>query len=366
MALLATTHLHVIASPLSSLTSGVLAPRLQKFQQGYFVKPKAAVVVGKTRTLVCLAKVNPLSETEFSNRKVSLAIPKSKRLSQKVLALLDEIGMNIQWNTPDEGIEKRWGLVVRKLRDDDIPSYVQKYGDCGIVGENVIQEFDVKALLEAFERPLWTDLESQFVFDFGACRMWLQVPESSPIQTLRDLNGLDICTSYPVILEKVLKKEGVSANCLVVSGSVESFVKSGEASACLDIIETGSTMKANKLKELKTVMHSNVVLISNRKHFKENPSKEKTLESFVFFLSGVRNAKGNKLIKFHIDQEQMELVSQILPGLESPSVLSLAQNSYKVSVEVVAHESQVNVALHQLKQMGATNILVLPVQMIWY
>src|ERR1700741_3017490 len=185
---------------------------------------------------------------QYSMKKLKIAIQKSGRLSENSLKLLKECGIEF-----DNGLNKlkaesnNFPLEVFFLRDDDIPQYVEDgVADIGIVGENVVLEKNREVKIT--ER-----------LGFGKCRLSLALPKEKKYRNSRDLRGLRIATSYPVILSKFLKKKKITAEIHEISGSVEIATGIGLADAICDLVSSGSTLFTNGLKETEVILNSEAV-----------------------------------------------------------------------------------------------------------
>lgn len=280
---------------------------------------------------------------------LKLAIQKKGRLSEKSIELINECAISFP-NSTGKLVATCYNfpLEILFLRDDDIPDYVQDgVADIGIVGENVLVESDKK-------------VDEVLKMEFGKCRLSLAVPRSFNYQTIQDLHGKSIATSYPKILQQYLDKHQINADIHVISGSVEIAPSIGLADAICDIVSTGSTLLSNGLKEVEQIFHSEAILIANK-----NLSKEKQiiLNDFLFRLNAVKKAKKNKYILLNVPNSNIEKVVRILPGIKSPTILPLAQEGWS-SLHSVIPEKDFWQIIQQLKDAGAEGILVMPIEQI--
>ena len=278
-----------------------------------------------------------------------LAIQKKGRLADKSLELLKAAGIRID-NYSQQLLVKaqNFDLELLFIRDDDIPEYVQDgVADIGIVGENVILESGKK--LDEIEK-----------LGFGKCRMSLAVPKHNSFESIKDLEGKSIATSYPKILEDYLNKNDVKANIHFISGSVEITPNINMAEAIFDIVSTGSTLISNGLKEVETVLKSEAVLIST-KNLSE--AKQKMLEQILFRIRAVNQAKNNKYILLNAPNDSLEEITRMLPGVKSPTIMPLAIEGWS-SIHTVISEDDFWRKIENLKKAGAQGILVLPIEKI--
>jgi ATP phosphoribosyltransferase len=184
--------------------------------------------------------------------RIKIAIQKTGRLNQASMDFLASRGLEFLPNGHSLVQEcKNFDLDVLFLRDDDIPEYVSRgVANFGIVGQNVLLE---KRMVAEVIRNL----------DFGRCRLAIAVPEGSAIKTPRDLEGERIATTYPRLLKDYLKRTGIDAAIIPISGSVEITPELNLADSICDIVQTGNTLRAHKLVPLVTILESQAVLISS-------------------------------------------------------------------------------------------------------
>lgn len=278
---------------------------------------------------------------------LKIAIQKSGRLNEKSVELLKNCGLSFE-NYKSSLISpvSNFPLEILFLRDDDIPEYVQDgIADLGIVGENVINETEVEV---AYLQML----------GFGKCSLKLAIPNKGGIETLADLNGKSIATSYPVILRKFLERNGVTADIRTISGSVEISPGLGLSDAICDLVSTGGTLKSNGLIPFADVMHSEAVLIG-RKGIEEDLL---TIE-LIQRVQSVLRAKETKYVVLNIEQKNLNAIESLLPGIKSPTVVPLAEEGW-VAVHTVIPEKDFWSKISQLKAAGAQGIVVMPIEKI--
>lgn len=288
----------------------------------------------------------------MNNNRLRIALQKSGKLSEGSIDLLNKCSFNIRPSKNHYLVQSNeMNTNFLMIRDDDIPGFVDSdASDIGIVGENGYIEYTL-------ENPQH-DLEIVSRLNFAHCRLSIAVPEESNIKTIQDLQNKTIATSYPETLCDFLIKNNIQAKILIMHGSVELAPKISIAHAICDLVSTGTTLKENSLVELETILHSEAILIGK----KSSSSEIKTrVEELIFRLQSVINAKNSKYIMLHIDKSQVEKLETILPGAESPTVLNL-HNSNKVAVHVVSKEDVFWDTIAKLKSIGASSILVLPIE----
>ncbi|WP_153660033.1 ATP phosphoribosyltransferase [Chitinophaga sp. SYP-B3965] len=280
--------------------------------------------------------------------KLRIAIQKSGRLHEDSIKLLKECGIDI-----NNGVNKlkteasNFPLEVFFLRDDDIPQYVEDgVADIGIVGENVV--------LEKSRPPLRT-VEK---LGFGKCRLAMAVPKAMQYNSIKDLDGQRIATSYPMILGDFLSKQGITAEIHEISGSVEIAPGIGLADAICDLVSSGSTLFMNGLKEVETVLKSEAILVANDKLTAE---QQQLLAKLIFRIQAVKKAKNNKYILLNAPNDKLAEIISLLPGMKSPTVLPLAEEGWS-SVHSVLNENEFWDIIESLKGAGAQGILVVPIE----
>jgi len=278
---------------------------------------------------------------------LKIAIQKSGRLNEKSVELLKNCGLSFE-NYKSSLISSvaNFPLEILFLRDDDIPEYVQDgIADLGIVGENVISETEV-------------DVAHLQKLGFGKCTLKLAVQNNSNIETIQDLEGKAIATSYPVILQKFLDKENIKADVRTISGSVEIAPGLGLSDAIFDIVSTGGTLKSNGLKPFAEVLSSEAVLIG-RKGDEDNL----LIQELIQRIQSVLRAKETKYVVLNVERKNVETIISLLPGVKSPTIVPLAEENW-VAVHTVIQERDFWEKINKLKAAGAQGIVVMPIEKI--
>lgn len=287
--------------------------------------------------------------------RLRLAIQKSGRLSTDSLDLLKACGIKIK--SPKEKLllhADNFPLDLLFVRDDDIPQLVMDgVCDLGIVGQNVLEE-------SALERGTSNSYVAERVLDFGGCRLAIAIPEERPYGGLKDLAGLRIATSYPQITKRYLAQQGVQAEVVTLSGSVEIAPRLGLADIICDLVSSGSTLEANKLRAVETIFKSTATLIRNARPL--DAAKAHILEIVLRRLDGVQKAAGTKYIMLHAPKASLAEIRKLLPGSENPTILPLASDDSKVALHAVCSEDVFWETMDALKKAGASSILVLPIE----
>jgi len=292
------------------------------------------------------------------NTRLKIAIQKSGRLTEHSLDLLSRCGLKYS-RGKDQLMcyGENMPLDLLFVRDDDIPDLVQEdVCDLGLVGLNVIEEkrlaFQARGVAPLFEQVQ--------ALDFGRCRLGIAVPDGFAWQGPASLAGRRIATTYPNILNRWLAERGVRAEVVVLSGAVEIAPRLGRADVICDLISTGSTLAANHLREVETVMQSQAVLI--RTPVPIPPEKQEWTRRLLMRIDGVEQVKGSKYIMLHVPRSALPQVARLLPGSETPTVIPLEGRGDRVAVHAVCRENVFWETLEQLKAVGASSVLVLPVE----
>lgn len=278
---------------------------------------------------------------------VRLAIQKKGRLSDKTVEMLK--GCGVKFITGSSRLSTKafnFPVEILFLRDDDIPGYVADgVADLGILGMNEIDEKDKPVDVVKY-------------LGFSKCRLSLAVKNTFDYNGLKDLAGKSIATSYPTILGKYLKEQGVDADIHEITGSVEIAPAIGLTDAICDIVSTGGTLVSNGLKEVEVIYKSEAALIANRDMSSE---KKAILEKLLMRINAVQTAKNNKYILLNIPNEKIEEVTALLPGMKSPTVLPLKEKGWS-SIHSVINEDDFWEVIEKVKEAGAEGILVCPIE----
>jgi ATP phosphoribosyltransferase len=278
---------------------------------------------------------------------LKIAIQKSGRLSENSKNLLEECGIKFSNGAGVlKTVARNFPVEVLFLRDDDIPQYVeQQVADIGILGENVV-----------FEKNKDVNIIEQL--GFATCRLSLAIPKEEKYTGPGYFMNKKIATSYPKILSDFLKKNNITAEIEEISGSVEIAPGIGLADGICDIVSSGSTLLTNGLHEVETILRSQAVIIGNKNLDNE---KTKILESLIFRIRAVKNAKENKYILLNAPESAIKKICDILPGMKSPTIVPLVEKGW-CSLHSVVKEDEFWERINQLREAGAEGILVIPIE----
>jgi ATP phosphoribosyltransferase len=291
-------------------------------------------------------------------QRIKIAIQKSGRLTDNSLDLITRCGLRYS-RGKDQLIcfGENLPLDILLVRDDDIPSLVQDdVCDLGIVGLNIIEE----KRLAFVASGLGTLFEQVMTLDFGQCRLAIAVPEEATYAGPESLRGRRIATSYPFVLGRWLAERGIAAEVVAQSGAVEIAPRLGRADLICDLVSTGSTLAANRLREVETVLESRAALI--RTPVPIAKEKSEWMERLLVRMDGVQQVNGSKYIMLHAPRSALPQIAKLLPGSEHPTILPLEGTDDKVALHAVCRENVFWETLESLKAVGASAILVLPVE----
>ena len=278
-----------------------------------------------------------------------IAIQTKGRLNEQSIELLHELGIDVD-AAKRKFLSKaaNFPIEVLYLRDDDIPQVVANgTAALGIVGLN-----------EVAERGCDVDVVTKL--GFGGCRISLAIPKADEYNGVEYFKGKRIATSYPEILEKFLREQGVTADVKVISGSVEIAPAAGIADAIFDIVSSGGTLVTNGLKEVERVFESEAVLIANKNLSAED---KELLEELLFRIESERVSRGKKYLLMNIPTASLDEAVKILPAMRSPTVMPLAVEGW-CSLHSVVDSTDLWDKVRQLKAIGAEGILVLTLDKI--
>ncbi len=269
-----------------------------------------------------------------------IGIPSKGRLAELATDLLQQAGL--RFRRQDRSLFARvrdMPIDITFLRTDDIPVLCAEGAiDMGITGSDLVAEAQV-------------DLNTRLPLGVGACRLAVCVPEDSPVATPADLNNARLATSFPGVTKSYLADHGAQAHLVNISGSVEVMIALGVADAIVDLVETGSTLAANRLRILDEIGRYETVLIQN-----PQTSHGQLADRIVRRLEGVVIARGYSLLEYNVSREQLTQAEAITPGFNSPTVSALEDNDW-CAVRAMVRRKEVIEIMEQLEAIGARAIL---------
>jgi len=291
-------------------------------------------------------------------QRIQIAVQKSGRLTDHSIDLLQRCGLKLTRSKDQLFLYgENMPIDLLLVRDDDIPGLVSDdVCDLGIVGLNVVEE-KRQELLGDGRKPRFKQV---FELDFGHCRLALAVPDGTEYSGRTSLNNRKIATSYVNILRDYLTKNGIDAEPVYFSGAVEIAPKLGRADYICDLVSTGSTLAANGLTEVETLLESEAVVIQTEAILSDE--KQALVDRMLQRLDGVLQVRESKYIMLHAPRDALPQIRDLLPGSEAPTVIPLDGAGDKVAVHAVCRENVFWETLENLKAAGASSLLVLPVE----
>lgn len=283
------------------------------------------------------------------NNKLKLAIQKNGRLTEETVSFLRSSGLEFEsYQQRLFSTCRNFPLEIVYVRDDDISDYVESGAvDLGVVGQNLINEIrpNVKKLLN---------------LRYGFCSLSLAVPKESSVESVKDLENKTIATSYPSSTEYFFKKQNIKVNIIKIKGSVEITPILGIASAIVDLVSTGSTLALNDLRIIEKIYDSEAVLLANPLSL-ENEKKANIINKLLIRFKGVLSAKNYKYVMMNAPEKILPKIKKAIPGLKSPTISPLVNPGW-ISIQSVIKEDVFWQTIEKLKKLGASDILVLPVE----
>ena len=274
------------------------------------------------------------------SQNLRIGIPSKGRLSELATSLLNQGGIRFRRQERNLfALVKGLPIDIVFLRTDDIPTLCAEGAiDLGITGSDLVQESNKEVVLRM---PLGV----------GKCKLSLCVPSDSNINACQDLQGKRIASSFPTVTKQYLESHNVDVHLVELSGSVEIMVTLGVADAIVDLVETGSTLAANRLRVLTDIGNYETVLIQNPK-----AQNQDMADRIVRRLEGVVIARDYSLLEYNVPRSKLSEAEAITPGYNSPTVSSLEQEDW-CSVRVMVPRKSVIDAMEKLESIGASAIL---------
>jgi len=278
---------------------------------------------------------------------LKIAIQKSGRLNEESIQILKDCGISIDnGNDQLKAQATNFPLEVLFLRNSDIPQYlIDGVVDAAIVGDNLLVEKG-------------KGIEVAQKLGFSKCKVSVAVPKTFEYNSIKDLDGLRIATSYPNTVIDYFASFGMTVDIHQISGSVEIAPNIGLADAIVDIVSSGSTLFKNNLKEVEVILKSEAVLAVSPKINQEN---QKLIDTLKFRIESVLRARKSRYILMNVPNDKIDEVGKILPVLRSLTVLPLAEEGWS-SVHSVIDKDTFWEVIDKLKEAGAEGILVCPIE----
>ena len=276
---------------------------------------------------------------------VRLAAPNKGRMNEPTIRLLRDAGLSFE--VTDRSLTARVrnaDVELLLVRAEDVPELVADgVADLGITGQDLVAEagHDLSELLE---------------LGYGHCRVSAAVPVTSPIEALEDLDGARVATSHASIARSFFDSRGIGATIVTLRGSVEVAPKLGVADAIVDLVSTGSTLVVNGLREVGTLLESQAVLVGPG-------DPDDASGHLVTAVGAVVGARAKRYVVLNAPESAVGTIAEIIPGLEAPTVVPLAEEGW-VAVHSVVAAADVFRLLPRLEAAGGQGILVLPITQV--
>ncbi len=269
-----------------------------------------------------------------------IGVPSKGRLAELSAELLKEAGLSFRRQERSLFARcKEMPVEITFLRTDDIPVLCAEGAiDQGITGSDLVAESQA-------------EVETVLELGVGQCRLALCVPEDGPVRDVAQLQGARVATSFPQLTARFFQQHRLEVHLVPLSGSVEVMITLGVAEAVVDLVETGSTLAANRLRVLEELGQYQTVLIQNRR----TPHPELAAR-IARRLQGVVIARSYSLLEYNIPREKLPQAEKITPGFHSPTVSALEDAAW-CAVRVMVRRSEVIRIMEELEQLGATAIL---------
>jgi ATP phosphoribosyltransferase len=282
-----------------------------------------------------------------ANGRLTVAVPSKGRMSDPALRLCADAGLRFE--ATDRALLVPCAnapVDLLLVRAHDIPEYVQdRVVDLGITGANLVAEAARDVLLLA-------------ELGFARCTLQAAVPDDAPQRELAALEGLRVATAYPVSTRSCLERIGVDAELVTVSGSVEAAPRLGLSDAIVDLVSTGSTVSANGLRLIGTLLESQAVLVGSAAALE---AKRELVEQLQLMLAGVVAGRRRRYLMMNAPESALPAIRAVLPSMGAPSVIDLAAEG-QIAVHAAVDVDELWNLLSPLKAAGASSILVLPIE----
>lgn len=272
---------------------------------------------------------------------IRLAIPSKGRLHDPSMEILEAAGIRIE-GAPDRQLiageaDDRFEALFTRAKD--IPEFVAHgAADAGITGRDIVAESGA-------------DVEELVDLGFGTCRLVVARPED------RDggyEDGMRVATSFPNLTRRHFEDQGVEVEVVTVSGAAEATPHIGVADLIVDLTSTGTTLSRNRLEPVETILTSSARLICH-------PDRAGAVEELAFAVESVVRARDKKYLMADIPEDALDDVTELLPGLEGPTVVPIEKADW-VAIQVVVDADEIHDKIHALEKLGAKGILVTPIE----
>lgn len=284
--------------------------------------------------------------------KIKIAVPSKGRISEPSINILEKAGLGLIDKNNRKLISKTFNedIEVMFARASDIPEFVNDgVADMGITGVDLIEENEA-------------DIEELLDLRFGQTKLVLATPEESHISSIEDITGdMKVATEFPVLTRKYLDEKGLDLKIVKLSGSTEAAPFIGIADLITDLTSTGTTLKMNHLEIIDIILESSIKLIANKDSLQD---KKELIEAVSTSIKGVLDADRKKLIMMNVKDKDLDKVKEVMPSMGGLTISEVLSNEKTVAVQAVIDEKQVFELVNDLRNAGAKDILVVPIERI--
>lgn len=294
---------------------------------------------------------------DTTRERLRIAVQKSGRLGEPAREVLRSAGLSFR-ESRDRlfcfGEHEPVDLLL--VRDDDIPALLAD-GSCelGMVGRNVLQE-----CIAAWQGPGPAPFEEIAPLGFGGCRLAIAAPPALAECDIAALEGLRIATSYPALTRQWLAEQGIAVEIVELAGSVEIAPKLGRADAICDLVSSGATLAANQLVEMATILTSEAVLAGPR--HRPSGARGALLTMITRRLQGALDGREAKLIMLQVPRAALSRITALLPSAQPPTVTSIDGSADRVALTALCSGQISWAQLENMQRVGASSLMVLPVE----
>ena len=283
------------------------------------------------------------------SRRLRLAVPNKGRMVEPTLRLLHDAGLVFEEHDRSlVALVQNYELDILFVRTNDVIEFVgDGVADLGITGLDLLSETGAA-------------LPQVRTLGYGRCRLAAAVPNDTQLATVEDLAGLRVATAHPNTARRFFADRRIDVEIIPISGAVEVAPRLGLAEAIVDLVSTGSTLVMNGLRPIADVLASEAVLVANPNAVVQRSIQIDALDTM---LSAVIAARDRKYLMMNAPAVRLRDLEELLPGLESPSVIPLAHEGM-IAIHAVVGADDVWSLLPRLKAAGASGILVLPIEKI--
>ncbi len=280
-------------------------------------------------------------------RRLRLAIPNKGRLVEPTIALLHDAGLVFEAGERALVAKvQNFELDILFVRTNDIVEFVSDgVAELGVTGLDLVGESG-------------TAVPQVHRLGYGRCRLTIAVPNDSPFRAAEDLAGLRVATSHMNLTKKFFASRSIPVDVIPVSGAAEVAPRLGLAEAVVDLVSTGSTMVVNGLRPIEEIFESEAVMLANASALSDRADMVNSIQTM---LSATLAARDRKYLMMNAPQSKLAELEDLLPGLESPSIIPLAHEGMW-AIHSVVEADQVWALLPKLKAAGASGILILPIE----